>query len=101
MPGPHEICRQKVHWSSFVLTDVAGGYATEAGKRGFSLRSVLRGGVRGTGTRPRLLGLMDPDTSRSPDLLSVLGRRWPLVLAAMLIAAAGAFGVSRLQQKRY
>jgi polysaccharide biosynthesis transport protein len=42
-----------------------------------------------------------PDTTPTPGLPAVLARRWPTVVLAVLLASAAAFGISKLQPKRY
>jgi non-specific protein-tyrosine kinase len=41
------------------------------------------------------------DSTPSPGLPAVLARRWPTVVLAVILAAGAAFGVSKLQHKRY
>jgi Mrp family chromosome partitioning ATPase len=44
---------------------------------------------------------MDRDSQATPDLLRIIRRRWPTIVAAVLLAALTAFGLSQLQQKSY
>ena len=44
---------------------------------------------------------MGRDRSGTPDLLRIIRRRWLTIVAAIVLTAGAAFGLSQIQEKRY